>query len=132
MVPNEIADCYLFVNIDVFGTIRSRTELQLLNQEKLAAETKLEYFAVDKNNNLLISPKSSSYSADYQENYLLWTGPIAKNKNIKEAEKLLVDFSDVAPYGKSQASSLQNSFHQETTNTQNLPSDETLRARGIR
>ena len=132
VVPNEIADCYLFVNIDVFGTIRSRTELHLLNQEKLAAETKLEYFAVDKNNNLLISPKSSSYSADYQENYLLWTGPIAKNKNIKEAEKLLVDFSDVAPYGKSQASSLENSFHQEEVNPENLPSDETLRARGMR
>ena len=129
VVPNELADCYLFVNIDVFGTIRSRTEVHIYNNEKLSAETKLEYFAVDKNHNILIKPQSSSYAANYQENYILWTGPLAKSKKVQEADKLLVDFSDISPYrsssniGYSEAQSFAPSIGE-------IPAEEVLRTRG--
>ena len=56
VVPNEAADAFLFVNVDVFGTIRNRTELHFFNRENLSAETKLEYFAIDRNSRILIKP----------------------------------------------------------------------------
>ena len=98
VAPNEAADAFLFVNIDVFGTIRNRTELHFFNRENLTAETKLEYFAIDKNSRILIKPEVNSFAARYKENYILWTGPLSKSKNIEEADKLLVDFSDITPY----------------------------------
>ena len=98
VVPNEAADAFLFVNVDVFGTIRNRTELHFFNRENLSAETKLEYFAIDGNSRILIKPEVNSFAARYKENYILWTGPLSKSKNIEEADKLLVDFSDITPY----------------------------------
>ena len=98
VVPNEAADAFLFVNVDVFGTIRNRTELHFFNRENLSAETKLEYFAIDRNSVILIKPEVNSFAARYKENYILWTGPISKTKNIETADKLLVDFSDITPY----------------------------------
>lgn len=100
IVPAQYADAIMFINIDVFGTIRSRTELHLYNAETLKAQTKLEYFAVDKNSKqLLIKPTTHAYEAQYQERYALWTGPYAVKKNIKAADGLMVDFSDIEPYG---------------------------------
>ena len=100
IVPPQYADTDVFVNIDVFGTIRSRTELHLYNAETLKAQTKLEYFAIDRNSKaLIIPPQSSSYEAKYQEQYALWMGPYKTQKSIKTADKLMVDFSDIQPYG---------------------------------
>ena len=100
IVPPQYADTDVFVNIDVFGTIRSRTELHLYNAETLKAQTKLEYFAIDRNSKaLIIAPQSSSYEAKYQEQYALWMGPYKTQKSIKTADKLMVDFSDIQPYG---------------------------------
>ena len=97
----------MFINIDVFGTIRSRTELHLYNAETLKAQTKLEYFAIDKaSNQLLIKPTTNAYEAQYQEQYALWTGPYAINKNIKATEGLMVDFSDIEPYANNTQGSL--------------------------
>lgn len=94
------ADTDVFVNIDVFGTIRSRTELHLYNAETLKAQTKLEYFAVDRNNKkLLIKPQTNAFEAAYQESYALWTGPYKVSKSIKPTDGLMVDFSDIEPYG---------------------------------
>ena len=80
VVPNEAADAFLFVNVDVFGTIRNRTELHFFNRENLSAETKLEYFAIDRNSRILIKPEVNSFAARYKENYIFWTGPLSKNK----------------------------------------------------
>ena len=108
----------MFINIDVFGTIRSRTELHLYNAETLKAQTKLEYFAIDKNNQqLLIKPTTNAYEAQYQERYALWTGPYAINKNIKATDGLMVDFSDIEPYAHSTQGSLKSeSLHQAQSN----------------
>lgn len=100
VVPPEYADTDVFVTVDVFGTIRSRTELHLYNAETLKAQTKLEYFAVDRNSRkLLIAPKTAAYESQYQEKYALWMGPFKVGKTVKAADGLMVDFSDIAPYG---------------------------------
>ncbi|EOF9375538.1 adhesin MafA, partial [Neisseria gonorrhoeae] len=94
------ADTDMFINIDVFGTIRNRTEMHLYNAETLKAQTKLEYFAVDRTNKkLLIKPKTNAFEAAYKENYALWMGPYKVSKGIKPTEGLMVDFSDIRPYG---------------------------------
>ena len=118
IVPAQYADTIMFINIDVFGTIRSRTELHLYNAETLKAQTKLEYFAIDKNNQqLLIKPTTNAYEAQYQERYALWTGPYAINKNIKATDGLMVDFSDIEPYAHSTQGSLKSeSLHQAQSN----------------
>ena len=100
IVPDELADTDVFVNVDVFGTIRSRTELHLYNAETLKAQTKFEYFAVDRRSKRIVSePKISAYEASYRENYALWTGPYKIQKTVKPADGLMVDFSDITPYG---------------------------------
>lgn len=104
VVAPEYADADVFVTVDVFGTIRSRTEYHIYNAETLKAQTKLEYFAVDRTSRrLLIKPTSSAYEAQYKEKYALWTGPFKITKNIKAAEGLMVDFSDITPYGNGPA-----------------------------
>ncbi|MDO4426605.1 MAG: hypothetical protein Q4B88_00600 [Moraxella sp.] len=107
VVSPEYADTDMFVTVDVFGTIRSRTELHIHNKETLAAVTKLEYFAVDrKTKGLLISPTASSFETKYQEKYALWMGPYKKEKTVIKSDGLMVDFSDVVPYGSSMATAL--------------------------
>lgn len=98
VVPPEYADT------DVFGTVRSRTELHLYNAETLKAQTKLEYFAVDRDSRkLLIAPKTAAYESQYQEQYALWTGPYKVSKTVKASDRLMVDFSDITPYGDTTA-----------------------------
>lgn len=62
IVSPEYADTDVFVTVGVFGTIRSRTELRVYNAETLKAQTKLEYFAVDRTSRkLLIKPTASAF-----------------------------------------------------------------------
>lgn len=102
VVAPESADTDVFVNVDVFGTIRSRTEFHVYNAETLKAQTKLEYFAVDRNSRkLLIKPTVSTFETQYQEKYAFWAGPYKVSKTLKPSDGLMVDFSDVTPYGTS-------------------------------
>ncbi len=104
VVPPQYADTDVFVTVDVFGTIRSRTELHVYNAETLKAQTKLEYFAVDRNSRkLLIKPTAAAYESQYKEKYALWTGPYKVSKTVKASDGLMVDFSDITPYGSTTA-----------------------------
>ncbi|TKV55181.1 adhesin MafA, partial [Neisseria meningitidis] len=104
VVPPEYADTDVFVTVDVFGTVRSRTELHLYNAETLKAQTKLEYFAVDRDSRkLLIAPETAAYESQYQEQYALWMGPYSVGKTVKASDRLMVDFSDITPYGDTTA-----------------------------
>ncbi|ENX2490177.1 adhesin MafA [Neisseria gonorrhoeae] len=104
VVPPEYADTDVFVTVDVFGTVRSRTELHLYNAETLKAQTKLEYFAVDRDSRkLLIAPKTAAYESQYQEQYALWMGPYSVGKTVKASDRLMVDFSDITAYGDTTA-----------------------------
>ena len=104
VVSPEYADTDVFVTVDVFGTIRSRTELHIYNAETLKAQTKLEYFAVDRNSRkLLIKPTASAYETQYKEKYALWSGPYKTSKTVKVSDGLMVSFADVEPYRGSAA-----------------------------
>lgn len=104
VVSPEHADTDVFVTVDVFGTIRSRTELHIYNAETLKAQTKLEYFAVDRNSRtLLIKPTASAYETQYKEKYALWSGPYKTAKTVKVSDGLMVSFADIEPYGGSAA-----------------------------
>lgn len=103
VVPTNMADTDVFITVDVFGTVRSRTETYLYNAEKLQAITKLEYLAVDRaSRDLVIKPTSKAYQAVYKENYFLWAGPLQTTKETSAAEQLMVNFSDITPYAKSE------------------------------
>lgn len=96
VVPPSQADTDVFITVDVFGTVRDRTDWHILNVENLAAQTKLEIFAVDrKTRALLIKPRASSFEAKYSENYALWVGPFQSVKTVHKADALLVNFSDM-------------------------------------
>ncbi|MDL2268618.1 hypothetical protein LJC41_01380 [Desulfosarcina sp. OttesenSCG-928-G17] len=99
VVPPNMADTDVFVTVDVFGTIRNRTEWNILNQERLIASTKLEIFGVDRETKtIILSPRVSAFEAKYEERFALWVGPYKTEKNIKRSAPLLVDFSDVEKY----------------------------------
>ena len=127
VVPTEYADVHLFVNVDVFGTIRSRTEYHLYNAESLKSQTKIEYFAIDKNTRqVVIKPTVSAFESQYKENYVLWSGPFKTIKTVKTADPLLVDFSDISP--TSNISGSLNLSNEENP-TSEMPSDEVIRNR---
>lgn len=128
VVSPEYADADVFVTVDVFGTIRSRTELHLYNAETLKAQTKLEYFAVDRNKGtLLIKPTASAQEATYRENFALWTGPYKVTKEVKATDGLMVSFEDVRPYGESTAN--QPTWHSAENSETNNVNEEILRKR---
>ena len=129
IVPSEYADVDLFVNVDVFGTIRSRTEYHLYNAEQLKSQTKIEYFAIDKNSRqVIVKPKVSAFESQYKEQYILWTGPFKTVKTVKSADPLMVDFSDISN-NYSGSGSLNNANNEFNSQTGKLPNDEIIRNR---
>ena len=129
VVPSEYADVDLFVNVDVFGTIRSRTEYHLLNSEQLKSQTKIEYFAIDKaTRQIVIKPTVSAFESQYKEKYILWTGPYKTVKTVKSADPLMVDFSDITN-NSSVSGSLNNEFSNQENQTGEMPSNEVIRNR---
>ena len=64
-------------------------------------QTVLEVLAIDYNDHsLLMPPQTGSYEAAYNEDYIVWVGPVNNKKTrIKHGELedgLLVDFGDLA------------------------------------
>ena len=129
IVPSEYADVDLFVNVDVFGTIRSRTEYHLYNAESLKSQTKIEYFAIDKNSRqVVVKPTVSAFESQYLEKYILWTGPFKTVKTVKSADPLMVDFSDITN-NSSISGSLNNDFSHQENKTGEIPSNEIIKNR---
>lgn len=108
VAPSQ-SDTDVFITVDVFGTIRSRTEWGVSNQERLIAATKLEVFAIDRATKAVImTPRVSSFEAKYEEQFAFWVGPYKTSKDVGASSPLLVNFSDVTKYpttGKSSATS---------------------------
>ena len=44
---------------------------------------------------LIMPPQSVDSEAEYNEQYLLWMGPVSVKKYLQESEPLLSDFSDL-------------------------------------
>lgn len=96
--PNDPnADVLLYVTVDIFGTVRSRFDALLYNNETVKAETSLEIMAFDRGGQLIMAPQSSNREARYREHYVLWTGPVTSHEQVYPGQGLLVDFSQVSP-----------------------------------
>ncbi|MBM9606028.1 hypothetical protein [Desulfopila inferna] len=96
IVPPSEADIDVYVIIDVFGTVRTRIEWFLVNNEILRAKSAIEVMAVDHmSGKLVMPPQSASVEAEYNEQYILWAGPVMITKYLKESSPLLSDFTDV-------------------------------------
>ena len=85
----------MYVTVDIFGINRSRFDAYLYNQETLRAETSFEMFAMDRNGQILLSPRNANHEAKYAEHYVLWAGPFITNEKVRQGKGLLIDFSDV-------------------------------------
>lgn len=96
--PNDPnADVLLYVTVDIFGTVRSRFDALLYNNETVKAETSLEIMAFDRTGQLILAPQSSNREARYREHYVMWTGPVTSHEQVYPGQGLLVDFSQVRP-----------------------------------
>ncbi len=96
VVSPQQAEVDVYFTVDVFGTIRSRTDWHISNQERLIAKTALEMTAIDRTSgSVLISPQTTSFEAEYNEQYYFWMGPMKTSKEIRRSDPLLVDFKDM-------------------------------------
>lgn len=100
VVPPSEAEVDVYVIIDVFGTIRTRTDWFIANNEILQAKTSLEVLAINHQSGKLIMPPQSVFSsAEYNEQYILWMGPIMIKKFLMDTDPLLSDFTDLRTKG---------------------------------
>ncbi|CAG0908708.1 unnamed protein product [Darwinula stevensoni] len=98
VAPNDkSADAVLYVLVDIFGTVRSRFDAYIYNNETVKAETSLEMYAFDKEGKLLMAPVNANREAKYQKHYFLWAGPVTTQEQVYQGQGLLVDFSDQLP-----------------------------------
>jgi len=96
IVPPSEAEIDVYVTVDVFGTVRTRVEWFIANNEILRAKTALEVMAVDHlDGTLIMPPQAASTEAVYNEQYILWAGPVIITKFLKESDPLLADFTDI-------------------------------------
>ena len=95
VVPPSEAEADVYVIVDVYGTIYTRVDWFVANNEILKAKTGLEVFAVDRDSgSILMEPHSAVAEAEYNEQYILWAGPVSIRKSVKQSDPLLADFSD--------------------------------------
>ncbi|MBU1567848.1 MAG: hypothetical protein KJ630_19755 [Proteobacteria bacterium] len=96
VVPPSEAEIDVYVTVDVFGTVRSRVEWFIANNEILRAKTSLEVLAVDHlSGYLVMPPKSAGAEAEYNEQYLFWAGPVMIKQTLQKTKPLLSDFGDL-------------------------------------
>ena len=89
------ATAVLYVTVDIFGTVRSRFDVYIFNQENLKAETAIEMMAFDRSGKMIMAPKSANQEAKYDENYFLWAGPFKTEETVRKGKGLLVNFEKV-------------------------------------
>lgn len=105
IVPPSEAEIDIYVIVDVFGTVRTRVDWFLANNEILTAKTALEIIGVDhRTGAVILPPQSASVEAEYNEQYLLWAGPIKILKKVKMSQPLLADYSEVDGLTQTEAS----------------------------
>jgi hypothetical protein len=91
----ENASHLVYVNVDIFGTIRSRTDWAVTNSETLKAKTTMEVTIVNlKNKKQISDTQLSGYEAEYKENYFLWMGPLKTTKEIYKSDDSLIDVTE--------------------------------------
>ena len=94
IVPPSEAEVDVYITVDVFGTMYTRVDWLLANNEILQAKTSLEVLAVDHwSGELLMPPQSAAAESEYNEQYVLWAGPVNVRKTLRDTDPLLSDFS---------------------------------------
>lgn len=94
LVPPSEAEIDIYVTVDVFGTVRTRVEWFLANNEILKAKTSLEVLAVNRlTGQIVMPPQVAGAEADYNEQYIFWAGPIMIRETLARSKPLLSDFS---------------------------------------
>jgi hypothetical protein len=96
VVPPSEAEIDVYITVDVFGTVRSRVEWFLANNEILKAKTSLEMMAVDHlSGKLILPPAAAGAESEYNEQYILWIGPVMTKQTLQKTKPLLCDFTDL-------------------------------------
>lgn len=94
VVPPSEAEVDVYITVDVFGTVRTRVDWFLANNEILRAKTSIEVLAIDHlSGQAVMAPQTAGAEAEYNEQFILWAGPITIRKTLKKAEPLLSDFT---------------------------------------
>jgi hypothetical protein len=100
VVPPSEAEIDVYITVDVFGTVRTRVEWFIANNEILRAKTSFEVLAVDHlTGRLVMPPKAAAAEAEYNEQFILWAGPVNIKKTLKKSDPLLSDFTDIRENG---------------------------------
>jgi hypothetical protein len=89
------AEVLVYVTVDIFGTVRSRFDTLVYNNETVKAETSFEISAFDREGRMILRPQVANREAQYKEHYLLWAGPLTTQEKVYQGQGLLVDFTDV-------------------------------------
>jgi hypothetical protein len=104
VVPPSEAEIDVYVTVDVFGTVRSRVEWFLANNEILKAKTSLEIMAVEhESGRMVLPPQTAGAEAEYNEQYILWAGPILIKQTLNKSLPLLSDFVNLGEIDESSA-----------------------------
>jgi hypothetical protein len=89
--PAAAVDILVLVLTDVYGTIRDRTDYLVYNQERLRARTALEIVAVQASDGLVVlPPRRGAAEAVWEENYVVWTGPVSTNRSVHQLDELII------------------------------------------
>ncbi|WP_163336230.1 adhesin [Desulfopila sp. IMCC35008] len=100
IVPPSEAEVDVYVTVDVFGTIRTRVDWFVANNEILRAKTALEVMAINSlSGDLVMAPQSAGSEAEYNEQYIFWAGPVSIRKRLRPTNSLLCDFTDLSNAG---------------------------------
>lgn len=89
------AEVLVYITVDIFGTVRSRFDALVYNNETVKAETSFEISAFDREGKLIMRPQVANRESRYREHYLMWAGPVTTNERVDQGQGLLVDFTDV-------------------------------------
>ncbi len=96
IVPPSESEIDVYITVDVFGTIRSRVDWLIANNEILRAKTSFEILAINSSDGrLVMPPQTACAEAEYNEQYVLWTGPVSIKKSMIKSDPLLSDFTNL-------------------------------------
>ncbi len=69
----------------------------MAKNEILREKTHVEVIAIDHaSGQLIMPPQSAGSEAEYNEQYVLWAGPVSITKYLKPGDGLLTDFTDLS------------------------------------
>jgi len=95
IAPPSEAEVDVYVTVDVFGMVRTRVDWFLANNEILRSKTAVEVIAVKHSTGeLLMEPQAASTETEYNEQYILWSGPVSIKRFLKDTDPLMCDFTD--------------------------------------